>query len=112
MPGGTRHQNHSVLSAFGVHYGVLGSSWDVFSLLQESEMLELREPLKGRQQQLCQVIQSVALLQNSVVHFVVVPSYVDTVSSLVILQGNAIGYEFLPVPRPNVYSHTLEESFA
>lgn len=65
MPGGARGRSQSVPSAYGIQYGVqgpqhIGSS----SIAATSDLSELREMLKKQQQQLNQLTQSVAQIQN------------------------------------------------
>ncbi|XP_073724605.1 uncharacterized protein [Misgurnus anguillicaudatus] len=65
MPGGVRGRSQSVPSAYGIQYGVqgdqhIGSS----STPTVSELSELRDMLKRQQQQLNQLTQSMAQLQN------------------------------------------------
>lgn len=64
LPGGSRGRSHSVPSVFGVQYGVHVGPSDALASTPASEMAELREMLKRRQEQLSQLTQSIALLQN------------------------------------------------
>lgn len=66
-PSGMRGRSHSVPSVFGVQYGVQGSSQAV-SLPPVSEMGELREMLRRQQEQLNQLTESIARLQNPPPH--------------------------------------------
>ncbi|XP_067264237.1 uncharacterized protein [Chanodichthys erythropterus] len=66
MPGGVRGRSQSVPSAYGIQYGVQGHQHvNSSSGSVTSEMSELRDMLRKQQQQLNQLTQSMAQLQNS-----------------------------------------------
>ena len=62
LPGGMRGRSHSVPTVLGIQYGVHGGSPGMVNSPQLSEMSDM---LKQQQQQLNQLTQSIALLQNS-----------------------------------------------
>lgn len=65
MPGGARGRSQSVSSVYGNQYGVYGGSRPAsHNLPQPSEFTELKEILKRQQDQINQLTQSMALLQN------------------------------------------------
>ncbi len=64
MLGGARGRSHSLPSAHGFQYGVQGVHPGVCDSPQRSEVGELREMLKLQQQQLTQLTQNVARLQD------------------------------------------------
>lgn len=65
--GGVRGRSHSVPSAFGLQYGVLGSR-EATTPPRGSEMTELREMLRQQQEQLNQLTHSISALQGSRPH--------------------------------------------
>lgn len=65
LPGGMRGRSHSVPSVLGIQYGVHGGSPGMVNSPQLSEMSDM---LRQQQQQLNQLTQSIALLQNSQQH--------------------------------------------
>lgn len=65
LPGGVRGRSQSVPSVYGVQYGVQGGPQAAALLSSVSEMSEMREMLKRQQEQLNQLMGSIAQLQNS-----------------------------------------------
>ena len=64
LPGGARGRSQSVPSVFGVQYGIKGGSQVAVSSPPVSELSEMRELLKRQQEQLKQLTESIARLQN------------------------------------------------
>lgn len=64
LSGGVRGRSHSVPSVFGVQYGVQGGPQSTISSPPVSEMSEIKEMLKRQQEQLNQLTESIARLQN------------------------------------------------
>lgn len=65
LPGGVKARSHSVPSVFGVQYGVQGSHHGAVRSPPVSEVSEMREMLKRQQEQLNQLTESIARLQDS-----------------------------------------------
>lgn len=64
LPGGARGRSQSVPSVYGVQYGVHGAPQAVVPSSSLSEVSEMREMLKRQQEQLDQLVGSIAQLQN------------------------------------------------
>ncbi|KAM7376711.1 hypothetical protein PAMP_006422 [Pampus punctatissimus] len=65
LPGGVRGRSHSVPSVYGVQYGVHGGPQATVPSASVPEMTEMREMLKRQQEQLNQLMGSIAQLQDS-----------------------------------------------
>lgn len=64
MPGAVRSRSHSVPLIYGTQYGVRGEpQGEVSSFTQGSEMKELRELLRSQQEQITQLVRTVARLR-------------------------------------------------
>ncbi|KAI7809627.1 hypothetical protein IRJ41_013215 [Triplophysa rosa] len=64
MPGGTRARSQSVPVPYGIQYGVQGGQRPVTGGPQSSELKELRDMLRAQQDQLNQLTQGFAKLQD------------------------------------------------
>lgn len=65
LPGGMRGRSRSVPSVFGVRYGVQGGPQASFPLCSVSEISKMKEMLKRQHEQLNQLTEGAAWLQNS-----------------------------------------------
>lgn len=65
LPGGVRGRSHSVPSVFGVQYGVQGCHHGAVRSPLVPDVSEMREMLKRQQEQLNQLTESIARLQDS-----------------------------------------------
>lgn len=64
FPGGARGRSYSLPSVSGVQYGIQGGRQSTVSSPPVSEVVEMREMLKRQQEQLNQLTESIAQLQN------------------------------------------------